>query len=167
MTPRPPFIIASTDVAETTHSYPGSDEMMAYGRAIGKVAGLLKIGLHLERLEPGQRTSWPHAEEREEEFVFVIEGEVDAWVDGHLYPMRVGDLAAFPAGTGICHTFLNNSAQDASLLVGGERTRTDNRIFYPLHPGRRDDMPWSNWWEDIPLREQGPHDGVPNPQHEK
>ena len=162
MTPRPPFLIASSDVAETTHSYPGSDEKLAYGRAIGQVAGLLKIGLHLERLEPGQRTSWPHAEEKEEEFVFVLEGEVDAWVDGHLYPMRAGDLAAFPAGTGICHTFINNGERDATLLVGGERTRSDNRIYYPLHPGRQNDMPWSHWWRDIPVREQGPHDGLPD-----
>ena len=162
MTTRPPFIITSSEVAEVTHSYPGSDEKMAYSRAIGKVAGLLKIGLNLQRLEPGQRTSWPHAEEKEEEFVFVLEGEVDAWVDGHLYPMTAGDLAAFPAGTGICHTIINNGERDAQLLVGGERTRSDNRIFYPLHPGRKDDMPWSHWWDDIPLRAQGPHDGLPD-----
>jgi len=166
MTTRPPFIIASSDVAETTHSYPGSDEKLAYGRAIGKAAGLLRIGLHLERLEPGQRTSWPHAEEREEEFVFVLEGEVEAWVDGHLYSMRAGDLAAFPAGTGICHTFLNNSGRDVTLLVGGERTKSDNRIYYPLHPGRQNDMPWSHWWDDILLREQGPHDGLPGAQRQ-
>jgi uncharacterized cupin superfamily protein len=60
----------------------------------------MKIGLHLLRIEPGQRTSWQHAEEKEEEFVLVLEGEVHAWVDGNLYSMRPGDLAAFPAGTG-------------------------------------------------------------------
>ena len=79
MTTRPPFIIASSNVAEVTHSYPGSDEKIAYGRAIGQAAGLLKIGLHLERLEPGQRTSWPHAEEKEEEFVLVGWLEVSPW----------------------------------------------------------------------------------------
>lgn len=109
-----------------------------------------------------QRTSWPHAEEKEEEFVFVLEGEVQAWVDGHLYSMRAGDLAAFPAGTGICHTILNNSGKEARLLVGGEASRRDNRIYYPRHLGRKEDMPWSSWWEDIPLRPQGPHDGRPD-----
>ena len=161
---RPPFILSPDDVPEETGRYPGSDEITAYGRAIGKAAGLLKIGLHIDRLEPGHRTSYPHAEEKEEEFVFVLEGEVDCWIDGHLHPMKAGDLAAFPAGTGICHTIINNGSRTARLLVGGERTRADNRIYYPLNPERRGDTPWSTWWDDIPLREQGPHNGKPNPR---
>jgi len=158
---RPPFIISTEDVPEKPGQYPNSEEITGYGRAIGKAAGLLKIGLHLDRLEPGHRTSYPHAEEKEEEFVFVLDGEVDAWVDGHLHRMKAGDLAAFPAGTGLCHTFINNSDRTAKLLVGGERARSDNRIYYPLNPERRADMPWSHWWDDIPKRDLGPHDGKP------
>ncbi len=158
---RPPFILSPTDVAEKPAQYPHSEEVLSYGRAIGRAAGMLEIGLHLVRLEPGHRTSYPHAEEKEEEFVLVLEGEVDAWIDGELHPMKQGDLAAFPAGTGICHTFLNNGERTARLLVGGARNRADNRIYYPLNPERKGDMPWSHWWDDIPLREQGPHDGKP------
>ncbi len=158
---RPPFIISSESVPEDPGKYPRSDEVLSAGRAIGKAAGLLRIGLHVERVAPGQRTSWPHAEEDEEEFVYVLEGEIDAWVDGELFPMKKGDLAAFPCGTGINHTFLNNGAADALLLVGGEQAKSDSRIYYPLHPGRRDDMPWSRWWDDVPKRPLGPHDGVP------
>jgi uncharacterized cupin superfamily protein len=164
MSERPPFIISSADVPEDIGRYPGSDEVCSHGRPIGKAAGLLRIGLHLERLPPGHRLSYPHAEEKEEEFVYVIEGEVDAWIDGQLHPMRAGDLAAFPAGTGICHTFINNSDKEALLLGGGERTKSDNRIFYPLNPERRVQMPWSHWWSDIPLAAQGPHDGKPKPR---
>ena len=39
-----------------------------------------------------------------------------------------------------------------------------SRILYPLHPGRRADMPWSRWWDDAPPRPQGPHDGKPRPR---
>ena len=161
MSERPPFIITGTDVPEDIGRYPGSDETFSGGRPIGKAAGLLRIGLHLERLPPGHRLSLPHAEEKEEEFVYVIAGEVDAWIDGQLHRMRAGDLAAFPAGTGICHTFINNGDREAVLLGGGERTKSDNRIFYPLNPERRGQMPWSEWWHDIPLRPQGPHAGKP------
>lgn len=159
---RPPFIISSTTVPEQHHRYPNSREITGHQRSIGRAAGLRRIGVNLMRLAPGERSSWPHAEEKEEEFVYVIEGEVDAWIDGLLYAMRRGDLAAFPAGTGICHCFLNNSGHEALLMVGGEASKPDNRIYYPLHPGRRDDLPAGEWWEDAPMHEIGPHDGMPD-----
>jgi uncharacterized cupin superfamily protein len=161
-TKRPPFIVSASDVPETIHRYPNSDEPMGPTRRIGKAAGLEKVGLRVQRVPPGHRTSWPHAESLEEEFVFVLSGEVDAWIDGVLYPMKAGDLAAFPSGTGICHTFLNNTATEATLLVGGEANKSDNRIVYPLHPQRRADLSPSEWWDDAPARPRGPHDGKPD-----
>jgi uncharacterized cupin superfamily protein len=159
---RPPFIIASASVPETSHRYPHSEEYTGRARAIGKAAGLLKLGVNLTRLPPGSRSSWPHAEENEEEFVYVLEGDVEAWIDGFVHPMRPGDFAAFPAGTGICHCFINNGAREALLLVGGEASRPDSRVYYPLHPERRNDLPPSVWWEDVPGRVMGVHDGMPD-----
>jgi uncharacterized cupin superfamily protein len=159
---RPSFIVAAAACPETSHRYPNSDELTGHQRRIGRLAGLKRIGVNLMRLAPGERSSWPHAEEKEEEFVYVLEGEVEAWIDGDLHVMRPGDLAAFPAGTGICHCFINNSEREVLLLVGGEASKIDNRIFYPLHPGRRSDLPASEWWEDIPRRTLGPHDGMPD-----
>ena len=159
---RPRFIVKTSDVPERQGSYPRSDELLAAHRAIGAAAGLERVGLNVSRVPPGHRTSWPHAEEKEEEFVFVLEGSIDAWVDGVLYPMEKGDLAAFPAGTGVAHSFINNGDRDALLLVGGERDKDDNRIFYPLHPGRRQDIPEGGWWTDAPPRPLGPHDSLPD-----
>jgi uncharacterized cupin superfamily protein len=156
---RPPFILSAEEVAEEAGKYPDSDEALSFGRAIGKAAGLVRLGLHLERLPPGHRTSYPHAEEDEEEFVFVLDGEVDAWIDGELHPMKSGDLAAFPAGTGISHTILNNGEHEALLLVGGEASRRQSKIYYPLNPERRAQVAWSQWWDDVPKRALGPHDG--------
>jgi uncharacterized cupin superfamily protein len=159
---RPPFIISSATVQERESRYPNSDEPCALVRPAGRAAGLLRIGVNIVRLLPGRRTSWPHAEAHEEEFVYVLEGQVDAWIDGVLYPMKPGDLAAFPAGTGICHTFINNTEREVKLMVGGEADKSENRIYYPLHPQRRNDMPWSSWWDDAPKRPRGPHDGMPD-----
>jgi len=158
---RPPFIIRTADVPEKVGRYVDSDEDLSHGREIGRVAGLLRIGLHVKRLPPGHRLSYPHAEESEEEFVYVLEGAVDAWIDGELHPMERGDLAAFPAGTGIAHTFINNGTSEAVLLVGGEGNKSDNRIVYPRNPERRAQLPWSHWWDDAPARPLGPHDGKP------
>ncbi len=162
MPERPPFIRSSSEVPAHTHVYPQSREQMGPMRRLGKEAGLQRIGINIQRLPPGCRSSWPHAEENEEEFVYVIDGEVDAWIDGHVHRMGAGDLAAFPAGTGITHCFINNTDRDVVLLVGGEAAKPGSRIFYPLHPSRRSDMDASNWWDDVPRHELGPHDGLPN-----
>ena len=161
---RPPFIISSADVPEKLGRYQDSTEDLAHGRPIGAVAGLLRIGLHVKRLSAGHRLSYPHAEESEEEFVYVLEGTVDAWIDGDLHPMERGDLAAFPAGTNIAHTFINNSDREALLLVGGEGNKCDNRIVYPKNPERRAQLPWSQWWDGAPARPLGEHDGKATPK---
>jgi uncharacterized cupin superfamily protein len=159
---RPPFIRSTLQAPESTHTYPQSTESMGPVRRLGKEAGLERIGINIQRLSPGARSSWPHAEENEEEFVYVISGEVDAWIEGNIHPMHAGDLAAFPAGTGISHCFINNSGSDVLLLVGGEAPKQGSRIFYPLNPSRRSDMIESNWWTDVPEHKLGPHDGLPN-----
>ncbi len=162
MNTRPPFIRSTSEIAEHAHVYPQSTEAMGPVRRLGKEAGLQRIGVNIQRLPPATRSSWPHAEENEEEFVYVIEGVVDAWIDGDIHRMVAGDLAAFPAGSGIAHCFVNNSDREVLLLVGGEAPKPGSRIFYPVNPTRRADMEASNWWHDVPRRELGPHDGVPD-----
>ncbi len=111
------------------------------------------------RLPPGRRTSYPHAESDEEEFIYVLEGYPEVWINGYLWKLEPGDSVGFPAGTGVCHTFLNNTGQEVRLLVVGEANKKYNRIYYPLNPGyaatRRDR------WVDHPPQFFGPHDGKP------
>jgi uncharacterized cupin superfamily protein len=139
--------------------YPGDDELMSIGAAFGRHFGLTRLGIHHERLAPGRRTSYPHAESAEEEFVYVIEGEPDVWLDGRLCRLRPGDSVGFPAGTGVCHSFLNNTDAEVRLLVVGERSKPENRIFYPRNPERRAPL-GPEWWDDVPPRGQGGHDGL-------
>ena len=110
---------------------------------------------------PGQRSTLPHAEEKEEEFAYVLEGELLAWIDGEVFPLKKGDLVAFSAGTGITHAIINDSEAEALLLVGGEATKSENRLTYPLNPERREQLKPGKWWEDAPPRKLGPHDGKP------
>ena len=161
MPDRPDFIAHWTELEtpEEDNHYPGDTERMSIGVRLARNLGLTRIGIHHERLPPGRRTSYPHAESAEEEFVFVIEGRPDVWIDGHLHPLAPGDSVAFPAGTGISHTFLNNTAEEVRLLVIGEADKPENRIRYPLNPAReaaREDR-----WVDAPPRPLGPHDGKP------
>ncbi|WP_322044979.1 cupin domain-containing protein [Paraburkholderia sp. J67] len=156
--PRPSFIKHWTELEETEAGhYNGDTELMGLDAPLAQKLGLTRIGIHHVRLLPGRRTSYPHAESAEEEFVYVLEGTPDAWIDGHLHRLKPGDSVAFPAGTGICHTFLNNTAEEVRLMVIGETPKEENRIRYPLnatYEATRQDR-----WTDWPERPIGPHDG--------
>jgi len=158
MTERPSFIRHWRDLeGADDRRYPGDTELLAIGAPIGRLLGLTRIGIHHERLLPGRRTSYPHAESAEEEFIYVLEGTPDAWIDGTLHRLAPGDAVGFPAGTGICHTILNNTATEVRLMVIGERSKPENRVHYPLHQDyerTREDA-----WTDVPPRALGGHDG--------
>ncbi|WP_439213838.1 cupin domain-containing protein [Duffyella gerundensis] len=140
--------------------YPDSNERMSIGAPLGRALGLTRLGIHHERLLPGRRLSYPHAESAEEEFVYVLQGSPHAWINGELYALQPGDAVAFPAGTGVCHTFINNGKEEAHLLVVGEANKPENRIFYPLNPAyaaTREDR-----WLNPPAQIMGGHSGLPD-----
>jgi len=124
---------------------------------LGKALGLARLGVNHETIFPGGRSSRPHAHSEEEEFVFVVEGRPSLWVDGHLVELDPGDSVAFPAGTGIAHSFLNNSDAPVKLLIVGEHSSTD-RVDYPVDPEAHHPRPW----KDAPARSLGSHDGRPD-----
>ena len=156
---RHPAIIHTTEIEETSAwSYPASDERHSLGAAFGRHFGLQRLGIHHERLPAGQRSSFPHAESAEEEFVYVIEGSPDVWLDGHLHRLKPGDGVGFPAGTGLSHSFLNNTDSDVRLLVVGDTSRPENKIYYAVNPERRAQR--DDWWDELPERSLGPHDGL-------
>ena len=158
---RPDCIAHWTEVeaADEAH-YSGDDELLSIGAPLGRHFGLTAIGIHHERLPPGRRTSYPHAESAEDEFVFVLDGTPDAWLDGVLHRLKPGDAVGFRAGTGLCHTFINNSDAEVRLLVVGETPKQENRIWYPRNPEREPLRP--DWWHDHPVRPMGEHDGLPD-----
>ena len=149
---RPPFIGHYQDfIQEDKHRYPGSDELLSIGSPVGKELGLKNSGVHIELLPPGRRTSWPHAESEEEEFAFILQGTPSVWIDGQLFELFPGDFVAFPAGTGVAHTFINNHNKPAIILVGGEKKPEINKVFYPLHPERNQEMlEKGQLWENVP-----------------
>lgn len=157
MTDRPAAIVRWEAIEQGDRSYDQDDEPMDRDADYSRHFGMQRVGIHHVRLLPGRRTSYPHAESTEDEFVYVIEGTPDVWLDGVLHRIGPGDGVGFPAGTGITHSFLNNTESDVRLIVVGER-RSDNRIFYPVNPEQR--AMRDDWWDDVPARERGPHDGL-------
>jgi uncharacterized cupin superfamily protein len=146
---------------DRNNTYPASKEKHGIDAPYGKRARLSRVGVHLEVLKPGRRTSWPHAERDEEEFAFVVSGNVDCWLDGRVTPMWAGDIVGWEGRTGITHVIINNSDDDAVLIVGGEASRLRNQFWYPFHPGRNRAI-GALCWKDHPKPDLGPHDGLPD-----
>lgn len=135
---RPPYILRAADVPEIECTYPApfDAEKLAHGRNLGKAAGSVTLGAWQERIPPGRRTSFTHAHSGEEEIVYVLAGTCHARIlapgrapEEHL--MSAGDVAAFPAGTGIAHCIVNKGSEEATILCVGERRPDTDRCWYP------------------------------------
>lgn len=152
--------VKSLDIA--LESFDHESKIGAIGANFGAHFGFMKVGVHHLVVPPGFRISKPHAESTEEEFVFVITGEVDLWFNGRIKKMVAGDSIGFPAGTGVGHTFINNSGADVELFVAGDRTKEDNQCGFHLEPELKAEL-GDFWWENMPAQDLGGHDGLPGP----
>ncbi len=98
---------------------------------LGDVAGLTQFGVNLCRLPPGAWSAQRHWHEREDEFVYVLEGEVTLVTDGGEEVLRPGDCAGFKAGDADGHCFQNRSDRDAVILEVGSRAAGGDTVAYP------------------------------------
>ena len=92
---------------------------------LGEAGQLTDFGVNLTRLPPGNWSSQRHWHSHEDEFVYLLEGEVVLIEDGGETLLRAGDCAAFPKGTGNGHHMINRSDRDAVYLEIGSRHPDD------------------------------------------
>ena len=132
-----PFIVFAPDVPEEEGHYPPPFDKERVGnfRNLGKASGSKSIGFGIDRLAPGERSSFTHAHEHEEEVVYVLEGEcavrlIEPGKPPREVPLRVGHVVTFVAGTRIAHCFVNRGTVDCRLFTVGERKPEIERAFY-------------------------------------
>jgi uncharacterized cupin superfamily protein len=94
-------------------------------RRLGNAGGLRDYGVNLMTLPPGGWSSQRHWHSHEDEFVFVLEGEVTLIEDGGESVLRAGECAAFPKNTGNGHHLINRSSAVAVYLEVGSRHPDD------------------------------------------
>lgn len=99
-------------------------------KALGLMAGLTQFGVNLVTLKPGVWSGQRHWHTKEDEFVWVLEGEATLVDDSGETPMEPGTCAGFPAGDGNGHCFQNRSESDVVLLTVGTRSDEDE-CHYP------------------------------------
>ncbi len=125
---------APADVPESNAtSYPApfrAENSQRWNRRLGDHAGLRNFGVNLTRIVPGGQSSSRHAHSRQDEFVWVLDGEIVLETDEGRQTLQAGMCAGFPAGAGNAHRFVNESARDALLLSVGDRTPFDE-VTYP------------------------------------
>ena len=98
---------------------------------LGDAGGLTQFGVNLMRLPPGAWTSQRHWHTAEDEFVWVLEGEVVLVDDAGEHVLRAGDCAGFPAGEPNGHHIQNRSDREAVLLEVGSRKPAEDGCDYP------------------------------------
>jgi uncharacterized cupin superfamily protein len=92
---------------------------------LGDAAGLKDFGVNLMRLPPGGWSSQRHWHSHEDEFVYILEGELTLVEDNGETVLRAGDCAAFPKGSGNGHHMINRSQALAIYLEVGSRSPND------------------------------------------
>ncbi len=98
-------------------------------RALGDALGLTKIGVNLTALPPGKESSMRHSHTREDELVFVIEGEVVLRTDEGEQVLTAGMCAGFPAGSKNGHQLVNRSDHPARYLEISNRDPEDSAEY--------------------------------------
>ncbi|MEM5367806.1 cupin domain-containing protein [Paraburkholderia azotifigens] len=108
--------------------YPPPNDAPCAGRIrqrLGNAGGLADFGVNLMRLPPGNWSSQRHWHSAEDEFVYVLEGELTLIEDDGETVLRAGDCAAFPKNSGNGHHMINRSNAMAVYLEAGSRSGAD------------------------------------------
>jgi len=104
---------------------PGRDK-----RTLGDLFGLTNFGVNLTRLAPGGQSALRHAHGKQDEFVYILEGEPTLVTNSGETRMKPGMCAGFKAGTGDAHHLVNRTKKDVVFLEVGDRSAGDS-VSYP------------------------------------
>jgi uncharacterized cupin superfamily protein len=117
---------------ESSTGYPEPFRKVVEGRSrkrLGNAAGLTQFGVNLTTLKPGAASALRHWHTGEDEFVYMLAGEVVLCEDGGEVVLRPGDAAGFKAGVANGHRLVNRSDRDAVYLEVGARAARESAEY--------------------------------------
>ena len=128
------MIVDPKNVPESTGSnYPQQFKYAIAGRVkkrLGDAARLQNFGVNLVRLAPGSCSTLRHWHTCQDEFIYVLEGEVTLITNSGEQVLKSGMAAGFPAGDADGHHLINHTDSDVVYLEIGDRTSGDS-VNYP------------------------------------
>ena len=131
---RQPAVLDPMSVAPRTgSSYPAPFQAECASRikrALGDAVGLMHFGVNLVHLNPGDWSAQRHWHSHEDEFVYVLDGELTLVTDAGEQLLGPGMAAGFPAGVEDGHCLINRGTGVAVYLEVGDRSREDV-VQYP------------------------------------
>lgn len=122
---------ASLPLRPRPTSYPPALAHLVAGRekrALGDAFGLTAFGVNLVRLAPGAQSAFRHRHTRQQEFLYVLEGEPTLVTDDGETALRPGTCAGF-LPDGPAHQLVNRSGRDAVYLEVGDRVPGDTAEY--------------------------------------
>jgi uncharacterized cupin superfamily protein len=114
-------------------NYPEPFNRVVAGRSrkrLGNAAGLDQFGVNLTTLKPGAASALRHWHEKEDELVYILDGELVLIEDHGETVLKPGDAAGFKANVPNGHHLVNKSGKDAVYLEIGTRSKHE-RAEYP------------------------------------
>ncbi len=132
--PRPPMPADEIPATQGSRFYPGDLNADMAGRTkrkLGDAFGLNNFGVNLTLLAPGAASALMHAHERQDEFIYILEGTPTLRFGENEHRLGPGDCIGFPAG-GPPHQLINRSDAPVRYLEIGDRTAGDV-ARYPEH----------------------------------
>ena len=118
---------------ETGSNYPEQFKGIVAGRLkqrLGNAAGLNNFGVNLVHLQPGSSSALRHWHTLEDEFIYILEGELTLITNAGEQILGAGMAAGFPAGEANGHHLVNRSSKVAVYLEIGDH-RSDDEANYP------------------------------------
>lgn len=97
---------------------------------LGDAFGLTQFGVNLTTLPPGCWSAHRHWHEAEDEFIYVVDGEITLVDDHGEHVLHPGDCAGFKAGVANGHHLINKSGRPATYVEVGTRAKNE-RYHYP------------------------------------
>jgi uncharacterized cupin superfamily protein len=117
-------------VSRTSYPEPYASRVMPREkRRLGDFLGLQKIGINRTTLPAGKESSMRHWHTHEDEFIYVLEGEVVLRTDTGEQVLTPGCCAGFPAGVSVGHQLINRSQKPAVYLEISNRDAEDT-VYY-------------------------------------
>ena len=98
-------------------------------KRLGNAVGLSQYGVNLTTLKPGAWSSQRHWHANEDEFVYVLEGEIVLREDHGETVLKPGDAVGWKANGGVGHCLINRTQRDAIYVEVGTRAATETAVY--------------------------------------